>query len=143
MQFFDILRSNEGLKILLILVILDSIFGILRAIREKKFNSNVGIDGLIRKFGMIISVIFFIPIDLLTKVNFIGFIPEDFRSLIGLESVGIATMFIILYIVYEALSVLKNMIKCKLPIPKKLQQVLERIFKEFTSELDERKDKNG
>ena len=58
MPFFEYLKANSELKVLIILVILDSIFGSLRAIRERKFNSNIGIDGLIRKFGMMISVIF-------------------------------------------------------------------------------------
>jgi toxin secretion/phage lysis holin len=71
MQFFSALSGNNELKVLLVLVILDTIFGIFRSLREKKLNSNIGIDGLIRKFGMLISVIFFILIDILIKFNFI------------------------------------------------------------------------
>lgn len=141
MQFFDMLNKSNGLKVLLILVVLDSIFGVLRALRQKKFNSNIGIDGLIRKFGMLISVVFFMLIDLIEAVNFIGFIPEEARSIIGIETVGVSTMFIILYIVYESLSILKNMIKCKLPIPKKFQSWLEKVFNKYTKELEEEKEK--
>lgn len=71
MQFFDILRDCNELKVLLIFVVLDTIFGVFRSLREKKLNSNIGIDGLIRKFGMLISVIFFIGIDVLLKINLI------------------------------------------------------------------------
>lgn len=141
MQFFDMLNKSNGLKVLLILVVLDSIFGVLRALRQKKFNSNIGIDGLIRKFGMLISVVFFMLIDLIEAVNFIGFIPEEARSILGIETVGVSTMFIILYIIYESLSILKNMIKCKLPIPKKFQKFLETIFIKYTKELEEEKEK--
>lgn len=140
MSLFEYLNNCSELKVLLILVILDSIFGCLRAIREKKFNSNVGIDGLIRKFGMIISVIFFIIIDLIMSINLIGFIPEEIRKSINIEFFGISSMFIWLFIIYESLSILKNMIKCKLPIPKKFQSFLEKVFKTYTQELEERKD---
>ncbi len=140
MPFFEYLNNCSELKVLIILVILDSIFGSLRAIRERKFNSNIGIDGLIRKFGMMISVIFFIIIDIIMKINLIGFIPEEIRKAINLEFFGISSMFLWLFIIYEGLSILKNMIKCKLPIPKKFQSFLERVFKTYTSELEERKD---
>lgn len=140
MPFFEYLNNCSELKVLIILVILDSIFGCLRAIRERQFNSNIGIDGLIRKFGMMISVIFFIVIDIIMKINLIGFIPEEIRKTINVEFFGISTMFLWLFIIYEGLSILKNMIKCKLPIPKKFQSFLERVFKTYTSELEERKD---
>ena len=140
MQFFYILQDSKLLKVLLILVILDSIFGGLRAIRERKFNSNLGIDGLIRKFGMTISVIFFMLIDFILNINFIGFIPEEIRSFINFEDIGISVLFLVLFIIYESLSILKNMIKCKLPIPKKLQSALEKMFQKYTTELNERKD---
>ena len=71
MQFFHILSESTELKVLLICVLLDSIFGVLRSIRERKFNSNIGIDGLIRKFGMMISVIFFMLIDTIVNLNLI------------------------------------------------------------------------
>lgn len=67
-----------------------------------------------------------------------GFIPESARQFIHLEKIGIATLFNLLFIIFEFLSVLKNMIKCKLPIPKKLQKLLEKILKEFTSEIKEK-----
>ena len=139
MQFFNILAECNELKVLTIFVVLDTIFGVLRCIREKEINSNIGIDGLIRKFGMLISVIFFVGVDLLLKINLIGFIPEQIREYIGLNEVGISILFLYLFIIYEFISILKNMIKCKLPIPKKLQKFLEDIFKKYTSELDERK----
>ena len=47
-----------------------------------------------------------------------------------------------LFIVFEILSVFKNMIKCKLPIPKKFQKKLEEIFKEFTGEMDTKEELN-
>ena len=135
MQFFYILSNCKELKTLIILVVLDTIFGVLRAFKERKINSNIGIDGLIRKFGMMISVIFFMLIDMILEINMIGFIPDEIRTAIKIESVGVSTLFLLLFIVYESLSVLKNMVKCKLPIPKKLQSFLESLFNKYTTEL--------
>ena len=138
-DFLNLLINSNAIKVLVIFIILDTIFGILRAIREKKVNSAIGIDGIIRKTGMIICTIFFRLIDHILDINFIAFLPDSIKSFLNLNSVGIALIFIILFIVFEFLSILKNMIKCKMPIPKKLQSFLEKLLKEFTTELDEKK----
>lgn len=141
MRYFDFLFNNNLLKVLAICIVLDTIFGILRAIKQKKINSNIGIDGIIRKVGMLTSVIFFGLIDVILELNLIGFIPEEIRKAIRLEQVGIADLFNLLFVVFESLSILKNMIKCKLPIPKKLQKFLENVFNKFTEELKESEEK--
>lgn len=86
---------------------------------------------------MMISIIFFALIDFILEINLIAFLPVGFRDFIKLESIGIADLFNFLFIVFEILSIFKNMIKCKLPIPKKLQTWLENILNEFTTELKE------
>lgn len=136
-MLFEFFINNRLLKVLVVMLALDTIFGILRAMREKKINSGIGIDGMIRKVGMIISIFFFILVDVILEINLIAFIPETVRSYIHIEEIGVAFLFNLLFIVFEALSVLKNMIRCKLPIPKKLQKWLEKILKEFTTELKE------
>lgn len=110
-------------------------FGILRAIKERSINSTIGIDGIIRKIGMIISVIFLIIIDFLVNFDFIGFIPTEVKAFINIEKVGIDTVFSVLFIIFEILSILKNMILCELPIPRKLQTFLEKIMNDYTEEL--------
>lgn len=84
---------------------------------------------------------FFGLIDVILEINLISFIPEDLRTFIKIESIGISSVFNLLFIVFEFLSIFKNMIKCKLPIPKKLQKWLENILNSFTTELkgDEKK----
>ena len=131
--------NNSFLQVMLILVALDSIFGIFRAIRERSLNSNVGIDGIIRKVLMIISVVFFMIIDYIMKIDLIGFLPISIKEFLQIEKIGIGSLFNLLFILFEILSIFKNMIKCKLPIPKKLQKWLEKIFKEFTSEIKDEK----
>ena len=81
--------------------------------------------------------------DYIIKLNLIGFIPEDVRKTVGVEAVGISGLFLYLFILYEALSILKNMILCKIPIPKKLQKVLKELFQKYTNELEKENKENG
>lgn len=141
MEYLQNLLNNDGFKILIIVVVLDTIFGILRAIKEKKVNSAIGIDGIIRKIGMIIAITFLSIIDNIVHVDLIGFIPENVKQILNFSSVGISDLFNVLFIIFEILSVFKNMILCNLPIPKRLQEFLENAMKEFTGEIQEKKGK--
>lgn len=140
MEKFISLLNNDGMKVLIVVIVLDLILGILRAIREKTINSCIGIDGMIRKVGMLIVIVFLTIIDTIIHLDLIGFIPETIKETLKLGKVGISSLFNILFIIFEILSIFKNMILCKLPIPKKLQVYLENIMKEFTGEI---KNKEG
>ena len=135
MEKFISLLNHDGMKVLIVVIALDLILGILRAIREKSINSCIGIDGMIRKVGMLIVIVFLTVIDNIIHLNLIGFIPKSIRETLQIGQVGISSLFNILFIVFEILSIFKNMILCKLPIPKKLQVYLENIMKEFTGEM--------
>lgn len=137
MEFFKILLNNDGVKILCIVIVLDTIFGILRAIKERSINSAIGIDGIIRKVGMLIAIFFLALIDLIINIDLIGFIPKTLKTYLNLGSIGVCDIFNIMFIVFEVLSIFKNMILCKLPIPSKFQKFLENIMKEFTGEIKE------
>ncbi len=138
MEKFISLFNNDGLKVLIIVIVLDLILGVLRALRERNVNSCIGIDGMIRKVGMLIVISFLLIIDSIINLNLIGFIPEGIREPLNLGEVGISSLFNILFVIFEILSIFKNMILCKLPIPKKLQDYLEKIMKEFTGEIKEK-----
>ena len=131
--------ETPAIKILLVVTNLDVLFGLLRAAKDHEWNSTVGIDGLIRKTGMILAAFIIGIIDRIAGVNFLGFIPESVLEYLPLKQVGIASFFCILYIIFEALSVLKNMYKCGIPIPKKLEGLLKRLLQDFTSEIKEEK----
>ena len=137
MEKFISLINNDGMKVLIVVIALDLILGILRALRERTVNSCIGIDGMIRKVGMLIVVVFLTIIDYIIHFDLIGFIPETIKEILKLGKVGISSLFNILFIIFEILSIFKNMILCKLPIPKKLQVYLENIMKEFTGEIKE------
>lgn len=135
MLFLQNLINQNEIKVLIIVIVLDTIMGILRAIKEKSINSCIGIDGIIRKVGMLLCIFFLSMIDYIVNIDLIAFIPETIKTFINLEKVGIANLFCIIFIIFETLSIFKNAILCKLPIPKKLQKYLENIMKEFTSEI--------
>ena len=134
-KYFVHLLENSNIKLLLVFIVFDIIFGILRAIKERKLNSTIGIDGMIRKTGMILSECFLFIIDRIINLNFVGFVPEEILSFLNLKFVGIGDLFNILFLLFESLSVLKNMYRCKLPIPKKLEKAIEKLLIEFTEEV--------
>lgn len=136
-EYYEIMVHNKGVQLLSIFIVLDVIFGVLRAIRERKLNSTIGIDGIIRKVGMIITISVSILVDMIVRVDLIAFIPENVKDILGLSKIGVSMIFNILYIIFEILSIFKNMYRCKLPLPKKLKVFLEKMLKEFTSEIKE------
>ena len=143
MNYLSLIYVNDSFKVLSLVIVLDLIFGILRAIKEKSVNSSVGIDGMIRKVGMLLTIIILIFIDYIIKIDFIGFIPEQIKQVLNIKRVGIDFVFCIMFIIFEILSIFKNMILCKLPIPKKLQKYLEKMLDEFTNEIPKEKEKEG
>lgn len=142
MEFINTAAHNKVIGLVVLAIVFDTIFGVLRAIREKKFNSCAGIDGAIRKVGMLISLVFMLAIDMLIKVNLIGFIPEVARNQLGLTSVGVAEFFAILYIAYEVVSIFKNMALCGLPVKKIWEGVRDFLIK-YTDELPDTDELDG
>lgn len=96
---------------------------------------------LLENVGMIVSTIFIKMIDYMIDLDFLAFVPMAVKEYFAFEQFGIGSLFALLFIVFEALSVLKNMIICKLPIPKKFQAWLEKVLLEFTSEIKESEEK--
>ena len=129
-------QQNNVIKLVILCVVIDTIFGFLRAVKEKRFNSNFGINGAIRKVGMLISIIALVLVDRIMNLNLIGFVPEQIRNYISLNHVGTAEFFGILYICYEVVSILKNMTLCGLPV-KKIWLAVRRFMNKYTDELVE------
>ena len=132
-MFLERCADNTMIKLVLIGVVIDTVFGVMRAIKWRKFNSSVGIDGAIRKGGMILSLVFFQAIDILVHFNLIRFIPEEIRSYIG-GQIGLTEFFAILYIAYEVTSILKNMALCGLPV-KHIWEAVSKFLHNYTDEL--------
>ena len=123
--------------LLLYAVLLDTILGVLRAVKEHKFNSCVGIDGAIRKVAMLFSVLLLMFIDSLVKIDFLFMVPQEYLQYLGINRLGICEMFCLLFILYEIVSILKNMTLCGLPVPTKLKRFIQKFLDDMTEELPE------
>lgn len=130
------LAHNKIIQLVVIAVVMDTIFGALRALKKHKFNSCVGIDGAIRKISMLVSIVFLAALDILVHINLIGFIPEEVRNYFpqSISTIGLAEFFGLLYLCYEVVSILKNMTLCGLPV-KKLWEVVRKFLGKYTEEL--------
>ena len=126
--------NNIIFYLLIITILLDVFLGSLRALKEKKWNSTVGINGILRKTAMIGSSIFLIIIDSILKIDLLFFIPKEITTTLKLNEVGIFELFGIMFILYEITSILKNMVKCGLPIPKRIKTTIEKLLNNLTSE---------
>lgn len=136
-KIITLLSSNSFVKILLIAVALDTILGVLRAIKEHKFNSCVGIDRAIRKAGMLLSVCFLMATDVIMHINVLSMVPEEYVQLLGIDKMGICEFFSLLFILYELVSILKNMTLCGLPVPTKIKRWIQKFLDDMTEELPE------
>lgn len=119
------MENNLVVKLLLLAVCADMVFGSGRAIKERHWNSSVGIDGAIRKAGMVASIVLFSMMDMVLCVDLLGWLPvtaKDFMSSLGFVKAGVTELFGILYVLYELTSVLKNMMLCGLPVPAGIRQ---------------------
>ena len=133
-QILQLLSCNICLKIVALMVVLDSMLGGLRALKERKLNSNFGINGAIRKIAMLTCVTMLVVLDRLLHINVIAYVPEQILNTIGISKVGLAEFFSILFALYEAVSIMKNMVLCELPVPRKFQAAVQKFLAEMTEE---------
>lgn len=100
-------------------VAIDTIFGLMRAIKQRKWNSSTGINGAIRKVSMLACMAFMVVLDAACGFNLIKVFPTDVQQILNtimLTHIGFAEFFGILFVAYEAVSILKNMYLCGLPV---------------------------
>ena len=127
--------NNIFIEILMLAICADTLLGVLRAIKFRQFNSSVGIDGAIRKVAMVVSVGVLMLADLLIHVNLLAFVPEEYVHYFGVQKLGMCEFFCLLFTACECLSVLKNMVLCGLPVPKKVENWLRDFLANMTAEL--------
>lgn len=121
------LVNNVFVDLLIIAVCADMVFGTLRAAKYRCWNSAIGIDGAIRKAGMVACVLLFALVDMLLHVDLLSWVPADARTVLdtmGVVKMGITELFALLFILYEATSVLKNMLLCGIPVPAGIREKL-------------------
>lgn len=132
-----LIEAHLFFVVLLYAVLLDTVLGVLRAIKEHKFNSCVGIDGAIRKVAMLFSVLLLMFIDSMVNIDFLFMIPQEYLQYIGITKMGICELFCLLFILYEVVSILKNMTLCGLPVPTRIKRWIQKFLDDMTEELPE------
>ena len=100
-------------KYLVIVILLDYITGVLSAIYEKRVNSKIGLKGIAKKVGYLVLIALCTITDYILKAN-------------G----SIRILAITLLISCDGISIIENLAKMNIPIPKKIKNVLEQIKKE-------------
>ena len=109
-----------ALKLLLIMVALDYITGVLKAIHNKKVNSLIGLKGIIKKLGYFIVVGVAVVLD----------------RIMG-DTGAIRTLVIYFFIANDGISILENWGGMGLPLPQKLFDVLEQLKNDNDSKENE------
>lgn len=131
------LLVNDKLVLLVVwLIIGDTIFGTLRACKYRKFNSCVGIDGIIRKITMLVALGGTAVIDTMFGINFISF-AKQFLNGTGFNHLGLCEFFAIFFAIFEMLSILKNLTILGIWLPSKFRLAVYEWVKNMTNELPE------
>lgn len=102
-----------ALKTLLIMIVLDYITGVCKAIHNKKLNSLIGAKGIVKKVGYLIIVAMSVLLD----------------KTVG-DTGAIRSIVIYFFVANEGISILENWSAMGLPLPKKIFEVLEQIKNE-------------
>lgn len=99
-----------ALQVLILVVILDYISGVCKAIYNKKLNSEIGLKGIVRKIGYFIVVAVAVILDKVTG-----------------NTGAIRTLVIYFFVANEGISILENWGGMSLPLPQKLIDTLEQL----------------
>lgn len=102
------------LQTIILLIVIDYLSGILKAIYKRKLSSSLGYKGIVKKIMMLLVIALAYAIQQIFSVN-----------------IPIREITISLFIGNESLSILENAAVCDLPIPKSLKEVLIQVKKEY------------
>ena len=140
LNYINSVQNNLFILVVAIVIFMDTFLGFLRAIKQRKFNSCFGIDGGIRKVAMLGCIAFLAALDMCVTFNLAFMIPKEWLSVLGVDKIGLCEFFCILFILYEAVSISKNMLLCGLPVPTKLKNWIENFLNIMTDELPDSED---
>ena len=98
---------DKFLCALLVLMILDYITGIIKAVYTKTLSSDIGFKGLLKKIAILIIVV----------------LGNVLQQLVG-ENIAIREIVIVFYIANEGISILENLAVVIPVMPDKLKEVL-------------------
>ena len=99
-----------AMKSLLIVIVIDYITGVMGAIYNKELNSTIGLKGILKKFSYLIIVSLSVILD----------------RIVG-DTGAIRTLVIYFFVANDGISIVENIGKMGVPLPKKLTEVLEHL----------------
>lgn len=140
--FLNEMASNPILKAICISIVADTIFGFLKALKNKNLNSSFGINGALRKCGILVASLVLFISDTLININLIPFLDENILSYVGLSDIGLTEFFGILFVAYECLSILSNMDDLGIPIPKGFKSFLANWVNEHSENMNKKANKH-
>ena len=65
----------------------------------------------------------------------LSFVTEEYVQFLVIIYMGICEFFSLLFILYEAVSILKNMTLCGLPVPTRIKNFIQKFLEDMTEEL--------
>lgn len=136
-------QSSVMVQAVFLFIVGDVLLGVLRACGEKNINSSIGIDGIIRKVEIITVLMIAFFADIIFNFNLISFVPDGILEIVNIREIGLAEIFGVLFLAFESLSILKNLERSNIPIPKKIRAALEKILNEFTKEGSDNEQKGN
>jgi len=102
-----------ALQTLLIVIAIDYISGVCKAIYKKKLDSKVGLKGILKKIGYLLIVALAVVLDRITG-----------------NTGAIRTLVIYFFVANEGISIVENWGGMGLPLPQKILDVLEQLKNE-------------
>ena len=106
---------DTALQTLLLVMSLDYITGVCKAIKKKELNSKTGIWGIIKKFGYLIIVMLSVVMDKIAG-----------------DTGAIRNMVIYFFVANDGISILENWGDMGLPLPQKIFDVWEQLKNDST-----------
>lgn len=104
---------DVAIQCLLIAIVLDYLSGVTKAFITKELSSSIGFKGIVKKVALLLVVMLSVLIDRVTG-----------------ESGAIRTLVIYYFVANEGLSIVENLAKAGLPIPKVIKDALKALKKE-------------
>ena len=99
-------------KTLALVMLLDYITGVISAIYKKKVNSKIGFKGILKKSLYFVVIILATLLDTLLNQNVIRYVVIYF------------------FVANDGISIVENIAKCNVKLPKKLLEILEQLKNE-------------
>lgn len=104
---------DAALKTLLVLMVLDYVTGLCKAIVNKEINSIIGAQGIVKKVGYLVIVAVSVLLD-----HTVG------------DTGAIRNLVIYFFVANEGISILENWGSMGLPLPQKIMDTLEQLKKD-------------